>query len=336
MPQLLHKNLFFLLIFFFVILFSKEAVFNLGRQAVFADESAAVEATAKISVCGNSVAEGGEHCDLTDLRSKSCTDLGFDSGDLTCYSCEFDTSTCVTNATASASAEFSANSGGENELIDSNNSAKITLLENFYTKDVTLQMFSYDKSVFETSKPAPSGKSFIGKTYNFVFINPDGDTVSTLSKSATFVLIYTDADVSGIDESTLAPYHYDGNLWQLISGSAVDAANNKVTFSTANFSSFALFGEPAAEAEAEQPTPSGGGGGGFFRRIFKPTPEPKPTPVFKPTPDFNKDGKINIIDLSILLFWFGKTGSEIVPYDLNEDSKIDIVDVSILFYHWKD
>lgn len=292
------------------------------------------EASTASPICGNGVVESGEHCDLTDLGGKFCTDLGFDSGDLNCSSCKFVTSACATNVTATDSPTFSVNSGGENTLIDSNNSAKITLVENFYTQDVTLYMFSYDKSVFEASKPAPSGKNFIGKTYKFVFINPDGDTVSTLSQSATLVLIYTDADVSGIDESTLAPYHYDGSSWQLISGSVIDAANNKVTFSTANFSSFALFGEPETESEPE-PVPSGGGGG-FFRRIFKPTPEPKPTSALKPTSDFNKDGKVNIIDLSILLFWFGKTSPEIASYDLNKDSKIDIVDVSILFYHWKD
>ncbi|MEK7464461.1 MAG: dockerin type I domain-containing protein [Patescibacteria group bacterium] len=50
--------------------------------------------------------------------------------------------------------------------------------------------------------------------------------------------------------------------------------------------------------------------------------------------DFNKDGKCNIVDLSILLFHYGKAGSQITPYDLNKDGKIDLIDISILLYYW--
>ncbi len=50
--------------------------------------------------------------------------------------------------------------------------------------------------------------------------------------------------------------------------------------------------------------------------------------------DFNCDGVVNIFDLSVLLYYIGRSGSEIIPYDLNEDSKIDFVDTSIVFYYW--
>lgn len=225
-----------------------------------------VNATAKISVCGNGIKEGGEHCDSNDdLGGKNCTNLGFDGGTLNCTpACEYNTGECTTAASATATPIFTSSIGGSYTLSDGNNAAEVALPENFYTQDLRLQMFSYESSVFESSKPPPSGKSFVGETYDLVFIDPDGDTVSAISQPATLTLTYTDADVSGLDESTLAPYHRGSNdsSWQLISGATVDTANNEVTFSTANFSSFALFGSPPQPTSTPTPVPQTGGGGG--------------------------------------------------------------------------
>ena len=80
----------------------------------------------------------------------------------------------------------------------------------------------------------------------------------------------------------------------------------------------------------ELPLSPSPGGGSYIQSTPKPA---KPT---LPTGDFNDDGLINYRDLSILLYWFGKTGSEIIPYDLNGDKKINFVDISILLYRWKD
>jgi len=47
--------------------------------------------------------------------------------------------------------------------------------------------------------------------------------------------------------------------------------------------------------------------------------------------DFNSDGKINLVDFSIFLAWFGKENS---TYDLNNNGKVDLVDFSILLSYW--
>ncbi len=49
--------------------------------------------------------------------------------------------------------------------------------------------------------------------------------------------------------------------------------------------------------------------------------------------DFNCDGKVNLIDFSILLFWFEKKNPP-DAIDLNHDGKVDIIDFSILMYYW--
>ena len=49
--------------------------------------------------------------------------------------------------------------------------------------------------------------------------------------------------------------------------------------------------------------------------------------------DFNGDGKVELIDFSILIFWFERAD---VPaaMDCNADGKADLVDFSIMAYYW--
>lgn len=49
--------------------------------------------------------------------------------------------------------------------------------------------------------------------------------------------------------------------------------------------------------------------------------------------DLNGDNRINIIDFSILAFWFKKP-SPPVATDLNGDGSVNLVDFSILAFHW--
>lgn len=49
--------------------------------------------------------------------------------------------------------------------------------------------------------------------------------------------------------------------------------------------------------------------------------------------DYNNDGRINLIDFSILIYWFGKPN--VPPHiDCNRDGKADLIDFSILMYYW--
>ncbi|MEK7630080.1 MAG: dockerin type I domain-containing protein [Patescibacteria group bacterium] len=50
--------------------------------------------------------------------------------------------------------------------------------------------------------------------------------------------------------------------------------------------------------------------------------------------DFNNDGHVDLIDLSIILYFYGQNGRKIARYDLNGDGTVNFIDVSILFYYW--
>ena len=51
--------------------------------------------------------------------------------------------------------------------------------------------------------------------------------------------------------------------------------------------------------------------------------------------DLNRDGSVNLIDFSILLFWWGSDGgSSDPPADINRDGNVSLTDFSILLFNW--
>jgi len=50
--------------------------------------------------------------------------------------------------------------------------------------------------------------------------------------------------------------------------------------------------------------------------------------------DFNGDGRVDIIDLSILLYYTDLPGYGFSFYDLNQDGVLNFSDVSVLFFYW--
>lgn len=108
---------------------------------------------------------------------------------------------------------------------------------------------------------------------------------------------------------------------------------------------------PALTAVTAQPatsTPPSGGttpsGGGSL--IFPPQTSTLPSKPYKPRPpspcdnlalqvvDLSGDCRVDIIDLSILLYYYEQTGPQISRYDFNDDNAVDFPDLSILMFYW--
>jgi hypothetical protein len=78
-----------------------------------------------------------------------------------------------------------------------------------------------------------------------------------------------------------------------------------------------------------------GTGGGSYGTSTVPIKPPKPIPFYEGcSADFNGDGRINIIDLSILLYHYDETGKNLGCYDLNKNEVVDFPDLSILMFYW--
>lgn len=51
--------------------------------------------------------------------------------------------------------------------------------------------------------------------------------------------------------------------------------------------------------------------------------------------DLNRDGRVNLTDFSILLFWWNGTGGDSnPPADINRDGRVTLTDFSILLFNW--
>jgi hypothetical protein len=51
--------------------------------------------------------------------------------------------------------------------------------------------------------------------------------------------------------------------------------------------------------------------------------------------DLNRDGSVNLIDFSILLFWWNSDGGDSSPpADINQDGTVSLTDFSILLFNW--
>lgn len=88
---------------------------------------------------------------------------------------------------------------------------------------------------------------------------------------------------------------------------------------------------PAAGSSPSPSPSSGGGGGGGSRERDDISKRPELAFV---SADFNYDGRVDLKDLSILLYYWDQPIAIIQPYDLNDDNVIDLKDISILFYYW--
>ena len=148
-----------------------------------------------------------------------------------------------------ATIDLDFSTGGTHVLVNlDDTSAEFTFPADFYSENLRFDAISYSNASFILDKPPPSGKSFIGKIYDFNFYPiSGGSAILTLLVAPTIVLHYLDSDVSELNESTIAPYRRGASdtSWALISGATIDTTANTITFATTTFSTFAILGAPA-------------------------------------------------------------------------------------------
>lgn len=59
------------------------------------------------------------------------------------------------------------------------------------------------------------------------------------------------------------------------------------------------------------------------------------TAEVKSTADLSRDGRVNLTDFSILLYWWNTNGGDSnPPADINRDTKVSLTDFSILLFNW--
>ena len=100
-------------------------------------------------------------------------------------------------------------------------------------------------------------------------------------------------------------------------------------------SAFKPFTVVAAPVTPPVNPPGGGGGGGGGGSAPASSQSANVLNGTMSIADLNRDGKVNSIDFSILLYyWKSKPPYKNQYVDINKDSKVDSVDFSILLYWW--
>lgn len=122
--------------------------------------------------CGNNIKETGESCDGTDLDSKSCSNLGFTGGSLSCSSsCSFVTNSCTnTSSGGSSGSGSSGGSGGGGTSLSTNEFTDLAPTTNVTTQIPAKIESTSQKTVIQTPVVDETGKSLIlikGETIDF-------------------------------------------------------------------------------------------------------------------------------------------------------------------------
>ena len=196
------------------------------------------------------------------------------------------------------------------------------------------QILRLNKDEFVTNIGSPQDFTAVGPyTYHLNALSENEiSTVSQFGRDLTVKIKYDPSEIAGIDEDSLSIQRWDGSKWNLLTDCKVDKEDKSVTCQTASFSDFVLVGKslpPSPDYNTPYSSPSDYGTPTYGTPSYD-TPAYGTPSTSGNSSDLNKDGKVNIFDLSILLRNWNKSGQG----DLNSDGKVNIFDLSTLLRNW--
>ncbi len=310
-----------------------------------------------MSVCGDSVIEGDEQCEGIDLNGQTCQSIGYQSGDLACLgNCTFDTSGCVPFPSVTSPG------GGGSHGYTPPLSAKVILRGRAYP-DATLNILKYGQ-VIAISKVDSFGffkeeiADIFEGTYIFGILAEDREgrksVVVTFPISVLWGMTAVIDNIFIPPTISLSPIQAEKGEEIDISGEAFPGSDIQLFISPQNLIKetktnsqgqwtykldTALLEEESYQVKAkaffdEREETSFSQPFSFYIGPYVPLPlEPLPPAVCQGA-DLNFDDKVNLVDFSILLFWWGQEKIDYPYIDINRDGKIDIIDFSIMMYWW--
>ncbi|MBU1046023.1 hypothetical protein KJ616_02795 [Patescibacteria group bacterium] len=159
-----------------------------------------------------------------------------------------------TITTTTGTATVTAASGGQATAITSGGGeAIVNIPGGAVSADTTVTVTptaTTESTVSSFVAGVTSGQSVVGGfVYNFS-AESGGAAVTTFNNSVTITMTYTEAQIAGIDESTLTISYWDATTQSWIAlVTTVDTANNTLTATTDHFTYFAIIGEEEAAVE---------------------------------------------------------------------------------------
>ena len=316
-----------------------------SNKSVLANSQGKITIKVKISVCGNNVKEGGEQCDGSDLGGASCQSLGYSGGTLRCRpDCTFDTSGCYTAPFSGGGGRVYVLPPTETKVVLQGKAyplAKITILKdgevaqivnadnnaNFKTEIKNISPGVWNFSLW--AEDSKGRRSIIisfsvtileGKitTISNIFIPPTIELEKTKVAKGEALNIYGQT----APESQIS-IHIESREEIIKTTKAKKTGDWDYSLDTSPLEE----GMHTTRAKAESPE----GLKSAFSSVLSFYVGKYKVEEICPKADFNKDGRTNLIDFSILLYWWGKYNPCV---DMNHDGIVNLPDFSILLYYW--
>ncbi len=342
-----------------ILFFSSGILLIAAFSAIFfikPSRAANISTTISISICGNNIREGEEECDNADLGGNTCLSRGYGGGTLSCLpACLFNFSACT--------ARVSSGGGGGAVAAPAVTTpapieTKVTLAGRAYPSSRVIAL--KDGQLAATTIAGADAKFSISlgglavgsHTFSIYSEDQEGKKSSLLN----FPLVFTPGaaiSVSGIFVSpTIGLDKSEVKRGDVLTIFGQSSPNSQVTIAIASEGSLSeqvqadssgLYsysfdtsvleeGDHLAKARASQQgevTPFSQSLG-FV--VGDKTIQKKEDKAATPG-DINGDGQVNLIDFSILAYWYNKPTPE-TRADLNHDGRVNLVDFSILASYW--
>ncbi len=152
--------------------------------------------------------------------------------------------------------------GGEVELAtETGATASVSFPPGAVTASTDVSISSIIEANIVLITPIPAGLNVVsGLVYDFK-AEANGQTITTFDQPVTLTFAYTDAQISGLNESSVRVYYWDTTQedWIIFSDYTLDTTNNIITINTSHFTLFAIM----ASLSSSPPGGGGGGGGGL-------------------------------------------------------------------------
>ena len=324
---------------------------------IFAD-SGGVTLTVTISetaTCGNGTIDSGEQCDGSALAGATCVSRGYTGGSLSCNSnCTFDVGNC---SSATPSSGGGGGGGGGAAIVSSGTT--VVFSGRAYPKSVVTLL--KDAQVAASTVADPDSNFAITLSNlsagNYIFSVYGEDKDGIRSSLFTFSVSVTAGVITNIGGIFIAPT-------VAVDKSEVKKGDNLAIFGqSANKSEITImissdedyFLKTSADSSGVylvnfDTTPLDYGGHNAKSKValagsissFSPAVGfivgTKNVAYVKPVKkvlkgDVNGDGRVNLVDFSIVAYWYNRT-SPPAKVDLNGDGRVNLIDFSIIAYYW--
>lgn len=191
----------------------------------------------------------------------------------TSSSSSFTTTGCVGGSapTSATTTSVTVASAATSTLTDSGRTLTVSTPANFTATSssvvIQIRAQSSDSVLGTIGRPSnlSSAASIVFDVKALINSSVELDSFAT---PVTMTYAYTDADISGLDESTLRMYHYHDDAWLALDNCSVNTGANTITCTAPSFSIFGIFGS-ATVTTSTSATFSASGGGASIPEQYK-------------------------------------------------------------------